>query len=103
MLDLLFILGFYVGFFFAAIGLAFVFSWLALWLFRKLSARLQARKGPPWYQPIADIVKLFGKERFIPQLAHKTVYILAPLIALSAILVLCFLVPPGVVYWPGVL
>ena len=103
MFDLLIVLGFYIGFFFAVIGFAFLFSWLAVWLFRKLSARLQARKGPPWYQPIADIAKLFGKERFIPQLAHKTVYIFAPLIALSAILVLCFLVPPGVVYWPGVL
>jgi NADH-quinone oxidoreductase subunit H len=102
MLELLFLIGFYIGFFFAAIGLAFLFSWLALWLFRKLSARLQARKGPPWYQPIADIAKLFGKERFIPRLAHKSVYILAPLIALSAILVLCFLVPPGVINWPGV-
>jgi NADH-quinone oxidoreductase subunit H len=99
MLELLILVGFY----FAAIGLAFLFSWLAYWVFRKLSARLQARKGPPWYQPIADIAKLFGKERFIPKLAHKTVYILAPLIALSAILVLSFMIPPGVPYWPGAL
>ncbi|MFX0168676.1 MAG: complex I subunit 1 family protein [Candidatus Hodarchaeota archaeon] len=90
-----------LGLYFAAIGLAFIFSWLAYWVFRKVSARLQARRGPPWYQPIADIVKLLGKERFLPKLAHKTVYILAPLIALSAILALSFMVPPGVSYWPG--
>ena len=99
MFDILIVLGFY----FAAIGLAFLFSWLACWLFRKLSARLQARRGPPFYQPIADIIKLFGKERFLPKLANKTIYILAPLIALSAILVLCFMIPPGVPYWPATL
>ncbi len=101
--DMMFDILIVIGFYFAAIGLAFIFSWLAYWLFRKLSARLQARRGPPFYQPIADIIKLFGKERFIPKLAHKTIYILAPLIALSAILVLCFMIPPGVTYWPATL
>lgn len=31
---------------------------------RKLSARMQGRKGPPVVQPFYDAVKLFGKERF---------------------------------------
>ena len=29
---------------------------------RKLYARMQNRVGPPWYQPLADIVKLLSKE-----------------------------------------
>jgi NADH-quinone oxidoreductase subunit H len=96
-LDYLIIIGLY----FAAIGLAFFFSWGAAWVFRKLSARLQARRGPPSYQPIADIIKLFGKERFIPRLANKFLYILSPLLALSAILILGFMIPPGIPQWPG--
>ena len=90
-----------IAFYFAAIGLAFFFSWGAAWVFRKLSARLQARKGPPSYQPIADIIKLFGKERFIPRLANKFLYILSPLLALSAVLILSFMIPPGTPFWPG--
>jgi NADH-quinone oxidoreductase subunit H len=99
MLEILVLLGYY----FASMGLSFFFSWGGVWLFRKLSARLQARTGPPWYQPIADIIKLFGKERFIPKLANKTIFILSPMIALSSILVLSFMIPPGTSYWPGLL
>ena len=87
--------------YFVAIGLAFFFSWGGAWVFRKLSARLQARRGPPWYQPVADIIKLFGKERFLPQLANKFLYILSPLLALSAILILSLMIPPGISNWPG--
>ena len=87
--------------YFAVMGFAFVFSWVGYWLFRKLGARLQARRGPPWYQPLADLIKLFGKELFIPKLANKTLYILAPLIALSSIFALTFIIPPGVSNWPG--
>jgi NADH-quinone oxidoreductase subunit H len=96
-IDYLFIISLY----FVAIGLAFFFSWGAAWVFRKLSARLQARRGPPAYQPIADIIKLFGKERFIPAMANKFLYILSPLLALSAILILSFMIPPGTPFWPG--
>lgn len=87
--------------YFTTMGLAFAFSWAGYWLFRKLSARLQARRGPPWYQPLADLIKLFGKELFIPKLANRTIYILAPLIALSSIFVLTFIIPPGISDWPG--
>jgi NADH-quinone oxidoreductase subunit H len=34
---------------------------------RKLYARLQNRVGPPWYQPVADLFKLLGKESVIPR------------------------------------
>lgn len=45
-------------------GLAFliVFSLLAEYVDRKLHARLQHRVGPPWYQPLADLIKLAAKE-----------------------------------------
>jgi hypothetical protein len=30
---------------------------LAYWVVRKVSALVQYRVGPPWYQPFADVVK----------------------------------------------
>jgi NADH-quinone oxidoreductase subunit H len=51
---------------------------------RKLTARLQYRQGPPWYQPLADIVKLLGKETLVPEGAAKWVFLGAPLVGLAA-------------------
>ncbi len=36
-------------------------AWLMLWMERKLTARLQGRIGPPFYQPFFDFVKLLAK------------------------------------------
>ena len=33
---------------------------------RKLYARMQNRVGPPWYQPLADLLKLLSKETIVP-------------------------------------
>jgi NADH-quinone oxidoreductase subunit H len=61
---------------------------LASWLVRKVSAVVQYRVGPPAYQPVADVMKLMGKEILIPQEAQRTVFILAPLTGLSGVLLL---------------
>ena len=37
-------------------------AWLMLWMERKLTARLQGRIGPPFYQPFFDFVKLLAKQ-----------------------------------------
>ena len=63
----------------AAVGL------LTVWVDRKVSARVQWRVGPPWYQPFADILKLLGKEIVIPEGARKTGFLLAPLAGLAAV------------------
>ncbi len=47
------------------------------WFDRKVSARLQWRVGPPWYQNFIDIVKLCGKETIIPRSSRWT-FILSP-------------------------
>lgn len=52
---------------------------------RKVHARLQNRKGPPWYQPLADILKLIGKETIIPAEANKTMFQILPVVTLSAV------------------
>lgn len=61
---------------------------LASWLVRKVSALVQYRVGPPVYQPVADVMKLMGKEILIPQDAHRAVFILAPLAGFSGVLLL---------------
>jgi len=55
------------------------------WLDRKVTARIQARIGPPWYQPAADILKLFGKETLVPEGSGRTVFLAAPFLGLAGI------------------
>jgi NADH-quinone oxidoreductase subunit H len=48
---------------------------------RKLHARMQNRIGPPVIQPFYDFVKLFGKERIVPQSAATPIFTAVPVIA----------------------
>jgi len=61
---------------------------VASWLVRKVSALVQYRVGPPVYQPLADVMKLMGKEILIPQEAQQAVFVAAPLIGLAGVLLL---------------
>ena len=54
------------------------------WVDRKVTAMVQWRKGPPVYQPLADIAKLMGKETIIPEHARRTGFLLAPILGLTA-------------------
>lgn len=56
------------------------------WIDRKLTARIQWRVGPPWYQPLADILKLFGKEITIPKDGKDTLFLIAPFFSLGALI-----------------
>ncbi len=51
---------------------------------RKLYARLQNRVGPPWYQPLADLIKLLSKETVIPREADSRLFNLIPVFALAS-------------------
>jgi len=46
---------------------------------RKLHAKLQQRIGPPWFQPLADIIKLAAKEDLMPESADRWMFKLTPL------------------------
>jgi NADH-quinone oxidoreductase subunit H len=60
---------------------------IAGWIDRKVTARIQWRVGPPWYQNFVDIVKLLGKETIVPEGAKLT-FLLSPHFGLlSAVLV----------------
>ncbi len=68
------------GFLFTAIvGL------VASWIDRMVTARVQWRVGPPWYQPLVDIIKLLGKETIIPSTASKMTFLIAPVLGLVSI------------------
>ncbi|HTY12978.1 MAG TPA: complex I subunit 1 family protein [Candidatus Omnitrophota bacterium] len=60
---------------------------------RKLYARLQNRVGPPWFQPLADFIKLLGKEDVVPEEADRRMFDLAPVFALTAVVVAFLYIP----------
>lgn len=78
-----FIVAVFPGFLFtAACGL------VSSWIDRKVTARVQWRQGPPWYQPLADILKLLGKETILPEGARRTGFFFAPVIGLAGVTLL---------------
>ena len=70
------------GFLFsAAIGLVLT------WVDRFVSARVQWRKGPPFFQPFADMLKLLLKQTVVPAGAAKATFLLAPILGFAAMCV----------------
>ncbi len=61
-----------------------VFGLVAQYVDRKLHARLQNRVGPPWFQPLADFIKLLSKESIMPENADPTFFRAMPLIAITS-------------------
>lgn len=51
--------------------IAFVVGLLMVLMMRKIAARLQRRVGPPFFQPIYDIIKLYGKDT---QVSHGLIH-----------------------------
>ena len=75
----------------------------ASWIVRKVSALVQWRVGPPFYQPLVDIIKLAGKEILIPIQAQQTLFVMAPLVGLASVILLSTLlwriiIAPGEVF-----
>ena len=87
MIKLLFNFLIFPGFLFTV-----VFGLAACWIDRKVTARIQWRVGPPWYQPLMDIVKLSIKEITIPKTASKELFFFSPMIGLSAATLVSMLV-----------
>ncbi|MEN6340779.1 MAG: complex I subunit 1 family protein [Clostridiaceae bacterium] len=68
-------------------GLLFLgmYSFLLEFIDRKVYARMQNRKGPPWYQPLADLLKLIGKRAILPRNAQKLAFVALPVVSLAAV------------------
>jgi len=77
------------GVVFLAVGflVSAVVGMFAHWFDRKITARVQWRVGPPFFQPVYDFVKLLIKEVTIPEGAQKLTFLAAPLFSLAAVTV----------------
>ena len=87
MTNLFYILIFPGFLFLGAYGLA------AEFIDRRLYARLQNRQGPPWFQPLADFIKLCAKEEMIPEEANPSMFRIMPVLAISATITAFFYIP----------
>ncbi|MBL4632266.1 MAG: NADH-quinone oxidoreductase subunit H [Kofleriaceae bacterium] len=86
-------------------------SSLLTWAERRQSAMMQDRLGPNranigpikmWgiLHFIADAIKMIFKEDFIPEKAHKGLFILAPILALAPVFIAFAIIPFGPTIYP---
>jgi NADH-quinone oxidoreductase subunit H len=70
-----------------------------IWLERRLLAGFQDRYGPNrvgpqgLLQPIADVIKLFTKEDWVPPFADRSVFVIAPAIVVVTVLLVFGTIP----------
>jgi NADH-quinone oxidoreductase subunit H len=78
-------------------GVAFLLACALLfsWIDRRVIARLQGRIGPPWYQPLADWIKLMAKEDILPEGADARACTVLPVVSLATVLAASMYVPVG--------
>jgi len=88
MLTDLFHIAIFPGFLFLVIS-----GFIAETIDRKMYARLQNRMGPPWFQPVADFLKLIGKEELYPCEADVPVVRLMPIVALTCVVTAFLYIP----------
>lgn len=63
---------------------------------RKLTARIQSRKGPPLWQPFLDWIKIMTKENITPKQANGFLMTLCPVVSFaSAVTAILFIPFPG--------
>lgn len=78
---------------FPGFGFLFLCALAFEWIDRRVIARLQERVGPPWYQPLADFIKLLTKEDLLPTGAHTVAAAALPIGSLVAVLTASLYVP----------
>ena len=80
-------------------------SAMLIWVERRLLALWQDRYGPNRVGPfgllqvLADMIKIFTKEDWIPPFADKAVFVIAPMIVMVTVLLSFAVVPfaPGII------
>jgi len=76
------------GFFFL-----FAYALFLEYLDRRIIARMQTRVGPPLIQPVADLIKMLGKEVIDPAGVDRALFDAIPLVALAAVMTAFLYVP----------
>lgn len=82
-------------------AITMLFAMYSTWAERKVAAWLQDRIGPnragPWglLQPLADGLKLFSKEEFLPDTPNKFLFVVGPAISMSVALMTSAVIPWG--------
>lgn len=84
-----------LGYLFLFPGFLFlaVYGMFLQWVDRKLCAVMQNRMGPPWFQPLADFIKLLAKEVIVPDEANPTLFRVLPFFAMAAIMTALVSIP----------
>lgn len=71
---------------------------------RRITARIQNRVGPPFFQPCADVIKMLGKEVIDPDGVDRRIFDAAPIFALAAVMTAFLCIPVAgnsIVSFPG--
>ena len=72
---------------------AFIAGLLMVLMMRRIGARLQRRIGPPFFQPVYDILKLYGKKT---QISHGMIHDMGIIMAVGGFVTATTLLPvPG--------
>ena len=87
--------------FIGAVVAVLVLGMVTSYIDRKVTARVQARIGPPWYQPAADILKLLGKETLVPDESARMAFLLAPVAAFAGAAVAAYLLVSAIIHPDG--
>jgi len=84
-------------------GLLFtsVLGLLTGWADRKVSARFQYRVGPPILQNFNDFFKLLGKETILVKDSIKSLFILAPILGFSTLVLVSAIIGVALFYGRG--
>src|SRR5512135_33553 len=93
----------WISIFGVLLGTTFLAAGL-IWLERRLLGLWQDRYGPnrvgPFglFQVVADIIKIFTKEDWVPPFADKLVFVLAPTVIMATVLFSFVVIPfaPGI-------
>jgi len=97
MLKYLFYLLVFPGFLFAS-----VFGLIVGWIERKVSARVQFRVGPPFFQNFYDVFKLWGKEIILIRNTPYFIFVIAPIIAFATVVMTSTIVGVAFFYRVGI-
>ncbi|MDO5844393.1 MAG: NADH-quinone oxidoreductase subunit H [Methanocorpusculum sp.] len=75
--------------------LGIIFGLFLAGIDRRITARMQARIGPPLLQPFTDVRKLFAKQNIVPANAVSWLFNLMPVIALASSIAILLYLPFG--------